>query len=107
MEFPEVIPPRLVTLEPRSRRATLRRPARSGMQFRIGYYGRTDGLDCIWLVNEAGEYEQTTDHDDLRRHYVVDEVSDETDLYGDDRPVLGPLQESTGARPKSRVPAGV
>ena len=29
--------------------------SRIGRRFRIGYYSRQDGLDCIWLVNEKGE----------------------------------------------------
>src|SRR6266849_7716144 len=37
-----------------------------GRRFRIGYYSRMDGLDCIWLVNEEGKYEQTIDHDFLQ-----------------------------------------
>ena len=25
-----------------------------GRVFRIGYYSQTDGLDCIWLIDETG-----------------------------------------------------
>ena len=93
MPLPTVIPPRsLVTLM----RADARTPAWQGAvgrQFRVGYYRRADGLDCIWLVNERGEYEQTTDPESLLAHFLVDELSDETDLYGEGRPQLGRLSK--------------
>ena len=83
LPLPPVIPPRsLVTLM----RADPRTPAwqgEVGRQFRVGYYRRADGLDCIWLVNDGGEYEQTTDPETLLAHFLIDELSDETDLYGD------------------------
>lgn len=53
-----------------------------GRIFRVGYYGKADGLDCIWLVNDQGEYERTTGHDDLFRYFDVIIISDKTDLYG-------------------------
>src|SRR5215467_8669316 len=42
-----------------------------GRVFRVGYYSRMDGLDCIWLVNDEGVYEQTTDHEFLYRYFDV------------------------------------
>ncbi|HZR64045.1 MAG TPA: tRNA (adenosine(37)-N6)-threonylcarbamoyltransferase complex ATPase subunit type 1 TsaE [Terriglobales bacterium] len=62
-----------------------------GRVFRVGYYSRQDGTDCIWLVNEKGEYEQTTDRDYLLKYFEPIEVSTETDLFGDSKPPLGPL----------------
>jgi len=62
-----------------------------GRVFRIGYYSRMDGLNCVWLVNEAGEYEQTTDQKSIDEDFEILELSDETDLRGDDREVLGPI----------------
>lgn len=59
--------------------------------FRIGYYNREDGLQCIWLVNDAGEYEQTTDRQALLKHFVILKLSNERDLFGDARPALRPL----------------
>ena len=64
-----------------------------GRKFRIGYYSRMDGLGCVWLVNDKGEYEQTVDQWMVLEDFVVLERSDESDLYGDHRPVLGPLAE--------------
>ena len=63
--------------------------------FRIGYYRRTDGLDCVWLVNEAGEYEQTVDQKMIYSSFEVLNRSDATDLYGADRAALGLIGLST------------
>jgi hypothetical protein len=60
-------------------------------QMRVGYYSRMDGLNCVWLVNDKGEYEQTVDQRMIRRSFEVLERSDETDFYGKDRPVLEAL----------------
>lgn len=59
--------------------------------FRIGYYSQQDGLDVIWLVNENGEYEQTTDRAFLLKYFEPIEISDETDLYGARKPNFKPL----------------
>ena len=53
-----------------------------GRQFRIGYYSRKDGLDCIWLVNENGKYEQTTDREFLLKHFDVEYLTKEKNYYG-------------------------
>ena len=65
-----------------------------GRIFRIGYYSRQDGLNCVWLVNEAGSYEQTTDQKSIGKDFEVLKLSTETDLYGIDREVLGPLSKA-------------
>jgi hypothetical protein len=70
--------------------------------FRIGYYSRQDGLDCIWLVNGRGEYEQTTDRATLLRHFLILRLSSERDVYGDARPPLPALKPN----PKSDYAAG-
>lgn len=62
-----------------------------GRVFRIGYYSRQDGLDVIWLVDDQGKYEQTTDREFLLRYFDPIQISDENDLYGDNKPQLGPL----------------
>jgi len=58
---------------------------------RVGYYSRQDGLDCIWLVNEAGEYDWTVDHDFLNAHFEILDTSEEEDYYGEERLALGPV----------------
>jgi hypothetical protein len=60
-----------------------------GFIFRIGYYRKNDGLDCVWLVDDAGDYGQTADQESIRRHFAVLELSEEGDLFGVSRPVIG------------------
>jgi hypothetical protein len=62
-----------------------------GRVFRIGYYSRQDGLDCVWLVNESGEYEQTTDQESITKDFQVLTRTEESDFYGTNREVLGPI----------------
>src|SRR5438309_11338636 len=59
-----------------------------GAIYRIGYYSRRDGPDCIWLANEAGEYQETVDHDYLSKYFDVIHVSDEKSRYGAKRPQI-------------------
>jgi hypothetical protein len=61
-----------------------------GRIFRIGYYRENDGLDCVWLVEDDGDYGETVDQEMIRTHFKVLQLSDETDLFGVDRPVIGP-----------------
>jgi hypothetical protein len=65
-----------------------------GRIFRIGYYSRQDGLNCVWLVDELGAYEQTTDQKSIETDFEVLKLSTETDLYGIDREVLGPISDA-------------
>jgi hypothetical protein len=65
-------------------------------RFRIGYYSPKDGLDCIWLVNDNGEYEQTTDRKFLLKYFEI-ETSDETNLYGTGKRRLAKLKKVTSA----------
>lgn len=73
-------------------KVTKQQPAwknRKGKIYRIGYYSKQDGLDCVWLVDDEGSYCGTVDQEMIKTHFEVLELSDETDLYGDDRPVIG------------------
>lgn len=65
-----------------------------GRIFRIGYYSRQDGLNCVWLVNSAGKYEQTTDQKSIEQDFQVLNLSDETDFYGAEREMLQPTSEA-------------
>jgi hypothetical protein len=62
-----------------------------GAIYRVGYYSRRDGLDCIWLVNESGEYQESVDHDYLSKYFDVIQASEEQNLYGANRPPIGPV----------------
>ena len=67
--LPEIIPPRSVFRLARCDLRTKGWKADVGRVFRIGYYSRQDGLDTIWLVDELGKYEQTTDRDFLLKYF--------------------------------------
>ena len=102
------IPPQSVARLVRYDRRT--RPWREeiGRVFRIGYYSRMDGLDCIWLVNDEGEYEQTLDHECLYRFFDVIHFAKDTNWYGHKRsliPAIRPadLAVSKTKKPKTRV----
>jgi len=71
-----------------------------GQVFRIGYYGKRDGLDCIWLVNDEGEYQETAEHAWLFANFDIIVISDETDLYGKHRPILPPIRKAVSGRKK-------
>jgi hypothetical protein len=62
-----------------------------GMILRVGYYSKQDGTNVIWLVNPDGKYVETTDHRLLNRHFTVITVSEETDVFGANRPQIGSL----------------
>jgi hypothetical protein len=81
-KIPKIIPPRSRV---RLIRADDQPPSwkkEIGRQFRVGYYSPKDGLDCIWLVNEGGEYEQTTDRKFLLKYFEIEHLSDERSLFG-------------------------
>jgi hypothetical protein len=86
---PDLIPPLSVV---QVIRVTKEEPAWSGYAeriFRIGYYSKQDGLDCVWLVDDQGEYIETVDQEMIKTHFKVLELSNETDFFGVDRPVIG------------------
>lgn len=57
----------------------------------MGYYSRQDGLDCVWLVDDHGDYNWTTDHKWLYDHFVVLKFSKEKEMFGGKRKRLKPL----------------
>ena len=92
---PNVIPPLSVV---KIAKVTNEEPAwaaSEGRTFRIGYYRKGDGLDCVWLVDDDGRYSQTVDQKMIRTHFEVLQLGDETDLFGIDRPVIGSRRFST------------
>ena len=99
--IPKVIPPRsrvrLVGADKRTR--AWRKDV--GRRFRIGYYSRKDGLDCIWLVNDNGEYEQTTDREFLLNYFEIERLSGETNFYGTGKRRLSKLKKVTSGPARS------
>jgi hypothetical protein len=70
---------------------TSRGSLRRGPRFRAGYYIWRDGLDCIWLVNDAGKYLQAIDHDLLQQHFEVASKCKGRSVYGRNRAKLLPI----------------
>ena len=90
--LPKIIPPRSRV---RLIRADGQPPAWRedvGRQFRVGYYSPKDGLECIRLVNEDGEYEQTTDRKFLLKYFDIEHLSQERSLFGRGRRRLGKIR---------------
>ena len=49
-------------------------------------------LTASELVNENGEYEQTTDRNFLVKYFVIERLSDERDYYGQKKRGLGRIR---------------
>jgi hypothetical protein len=80
--IPKIIPPRSRVRLLRADEQTASWKEGIGRQFRVGYYSREDGLACIWLVNEDGEYEQTTDRAFLLKYFDIEYLSPEKSVFG-------------------------
>jgi hypothetical protein len=102
-DLPPTIPPRSIFRLVRSDPDTPDWKKDVGREFRIGYYSKQDGLDVIWLVNEHGEYEQTTDREFLLKYFEPVEISDESDLYGSAKPQLRRLRKASVSRQGAKV----
>ena len=66
--------------------------SKAGRIFGVGYYSKMDGLDCIWLVDETGSYDQTIDHECLNKFFEVQSLGKERSLYGRGRPQFSPMK---------------
>lgn len=69
-----------------------------GELWRIGYYSPQDGLDVVWLVDSAGNYDWTVDHEWLYSKFEVVQYSDEDDLFGENREPLGEFSGAVAER---------
>ena len=93
--LPKVIPPRSRVRLVRFDKRTPAWRKDVGREFRVGYYNRKDGLGCIWLVNEDGKYEQTTDREFLLKYFDVERLSEERNSYGQGKRRLGKIHGRT------------
>jgi len=93
MKIPRIIPPKTLVRLSRYDDSTPQWRRQIGRVFRVGYYSSQDGLDCIWLVNDAGEYEQTIDRRTLLMYFELLKLSHESDLFGENRTPLGPRKQ--------------
>lgn len=89
----DVIPPRSVVELIKADRKTPEWKGMVGNQFRIGYYNPNHGLEDIWIVNSQGEYWDVIDNDLLEKYFKIIKYSNETDLFGTNRPKLGKLKK--------------
>ena len=105
VDVPGVIPPRSVVILRAADHQTPEWKNDVGRQFRIGYYSRKDGLNCVWLVNDAGEYEQTTDRIALLRYFSIEKLSKEKDYYGENRPPIPALKPRRTRRNHKKLSA--
>jgi hypothetical protein len=88
--FPVPIPPRSVISVKRKVGSPWAKEV--GRQFRIGYYSKMDGLDCILLVDEKGKYSQSIDHEYLNKFFDIQSIAKERSLYGRGRPQFSPIK---------------
>lgn len=51
-----------------------------------------EALTASELVNENGEYEQTTDRNFLVKYFAIERLSDERDYYGQKKRGLGRIR---------------
>ena len=65
--------------------------SKAGRVFRVGYYSKMDGLDCIWLVDDTGRYDQTIDQECLNKFFEIRSIAKERSLYGRGRPKFSPM----------------
>ena len=71
-----------------------------GRVFRVGYYSRADGLDCVWLVNDDGVYEQATDHEFLYRYFDIIQLGETANWYGRKKPQMLPIRRAITRAPQ-------
>ncbi len=102
------IPPRSVVALKRLWPHARKRGHEVGQKRRIGYYSRKDGLDCVWLVDDEGDYGWTTDHKWLYEHFEILKLSDETDFFGVHRRRLkaAPKKKKPNQAPEPTAPSG-
>jgi hypothetical protein len=101
--FPSIVPPLSVV---QVIKVTANEPDWEGYKgrvFRIGYYRKKDGLDCVWLVDDEGNYTETVDQEMIRTHFMILQLSDESDLFGVDRSVIGPRRTGGSGSHESQM----
>lgn len=89
--MPDVIPPRSIVELAKADSKTPTWKNRIGVRFRIGYYSPLDGLGTIWLVDDEGNYVETTDRDFLIKYFKVVRLTATTNYFG------------TGCKPLKRL----
>jgi hypothetical protein len=63
-----------------------------GKRYRVGYYNPQDGLDLIWLVDDDGNYCETTNREYLLKYFEIMHLSNEDDFFGENRAPLSAIR---------------
>ena len=92
--IPHVIPPESIVEIAQADDKTPAWKHMIGTRYRVGYYSRQDGLDCIWLVDDQGNYVETTDRDFLIKYFKIVHLSSIDDYFGENRHPIGPMPET-------------
>jgi hypothetical protein len=99
IDLPNIIPPRSLVELISADEDTPRWKQRIGKIYRIGYYSPQDGLDTIWLVDENGNYCETTDHDYLAKYFRIIKLCNTKNYFGYRCKPIGPIKEDLVADP--------
>lgn len=62
-----------------------------GEIWRIGYYSKQDGLECVWLVDKKGAYSWSATADWISEKFEIVRASTEKSVFGLRRPKLRQL----------------
>lgn len=57
---------------------------KKGFVCRVGFYSESDTLDVVWLVDENGDYVETTDQADLTDWFEILFDSQNNDYFGNE-----------------------
>jgi hypothetical protein len=89
-KLPKIIPPRSEVILIHADKRTPEWKHIIGKRFRIGYYGKKDGLDVIWLVDDNGDYSETTSREFLLKYFQIVKISKVKDYFGIRSPIIKP-----------------
>jgi len=88
--YPPLTVLRLTKLWPHARK----QGHEKGDVWRVGYYSKQDGLDCIWLVDKDGKYDWTAEADWIRDQFEVVQTSSDRNYFGKRRARIGSLTKA-------------
>ncbi|MBI5576273.1 MAG: hypothetical protein HY896_07910 [Deltaproteobacteria bacterium] len=78
----DIIPPRSIVMIIKADEMTPSWKNKIGTRFRIGYYNSKDGLDTIWLVDDKGNYVETTDRKFLMKYFKIIKLTTTKNYFG-------------------------
>jgi hypothetical protein len=96
VRIPKIIPPKTILKLVHADSTTPLWKNQIGRRYRVGYYSKQDGKNTIWLVDEAGNYCETTDRKTLMSYFEIVRLAKKTDLFGENARPLGPIKNLPG-----------